>query len=104
LIDNMVKQRKAGYFVITPFALAGGGWVLVNRGWVPLGASRAQRPAIPSRATRGARPRRQLAESRHSAGHPAAARAAVSGGREFSDHAEIARLLQGIRVGDVRRI
>jgi surfeit locus 1 family protein len=32
--------------VITPFALTGGGWVLVNRGWVPLGSSRAERPAI----------------------------------------------------------
>jgi surfeit locus 1 family protein len=46
LIDNMVNAERAGYFVITPFALTGGGWVLVNRGWVPLGASRAQRPAI----------------------------------------------------------
>jgi surfeit locus 1 family protein len=47
LIDNMVNAERAGYFVITPFALTGGGWVLVNRGWVPLGASRADRPAIP---------------------------------------------------------
>jgi surfeit locus 1 family protein len=46
LIDNMVNADRAGYFVITPFALTGGGWVLVNRGWVPLGASRADRPAI----------------------------------------------------------
>ena len=46
LIDNMVNAERAGYFVITPFALTGGGWVLVNRGWVPLGASRADRPAI----------------------------------------------------------
>ena len=46
LIDNMVDAGRAGYFVITPFALTGGGWVLVNRGWVPLGASRAERPAI----------------------------------------------------------
>ena len=43
----MVDAGRAGYFVITPFALAGGGWVLVNRGWVPLGASRAVRPTIP---------------------------------------------------------
>jgi surfeit locus 1 family protein len=47
LIDNMVNGGRAGYFVITPFALTGGGWVLVNRGWVPLGASRAERPLIP---------------------------------------------------------
>jgi len=47
LIDNMVEGERAGYFVITPFALQGGGWVLVNRGWVPLGLSRAARPAIP---------------------------------------------------------
>ena len=57
LIDNMVNAERAGYFVITPFALAGGGWVLVNRGWVPLGASRAARPAIAvaddTRAVRG---------------------------------------------------
>jgi surfeit locus 1 family protein len=46
LIDNMVDGGRAGYFVITPFALAGGGWVLVNRGWVPVGASRAERPSI----------------------------------------------------------
>jgi surfeit locus 1 family protein len=47
LIDNMVEGTRAGYFVITPFALQSGGWVLVNRGWVPLGQSRAARPAIP---------------------------------------------------------
>jgi surfeit locus 1 family protein len=46
LIDNMMNAERAGYFVITPFALENGGWVLVNRGWVPLGASRAERPAI----------------------------------------------------------
>jgi surfeit locus 1 family protein len=46
LIDNMVNNERAGYFVITPFALAGGGWILINRGWVPLGASRAERPPI----------------------------------------------------------
>jgi surfeit locus 1 family protein len=47
LIDNMVNGERAGYFVITPFALQAGGWLLVNRGWVPLGASRAERPSIP---------------------------------------------------------
>ncbi len=71
LIDNMVNAERAGYFVITPFALSGGGWVLVNRGWVPLGASRAERPAIPVDAgnRRAARPCRQHAEPGHSDGH-----------------------------------
>jgi surfeit locus 1 family protein len=46
LIDNMVEAGRAGYFVITPFALEGGGWVLINRGWIPLGRSRAVLPAI----------------------------------------------------------
>jgi surfeit locus 1 family protein len=47
LIDNMTNaDGRAGYFVITPFALASGGWLLINRGWVPVGASRAVLPAI----------------------------------------------------------
>jgi surfeit locus 1 family protein len=47
LIDNVVDaDGRAGYLVITPFEVEGNGWVLVNRGWVPLGASRAQRPAV----------------------------------------------------------
>jgi surfeit locus 1 family protein len=47
LIDNMSNaEDRAGYYVITPFELAGGGWLLVNRGWVPLGASRADRPTV----------------------------------------------------------
>jgi surfeit locus 1 family protein len=47
LIDNMTNAAgQAGYFVVTPFALAGGGWLLVNRGWVPVGMSRRERPDI----------------------------------------------------------
>jgi surfeit locus 1 family protein len=47
LIDNMTNaDGRAGYFVVTPFALAGGGWILVNRGWVAVGRSRSELPAI----------------------------------------------------------
>lgn len=47
LIDNMSNSRgQAGYYVITPFELESGGWVLVNRGWVPLGARRADKPDV----------------------------------------------------------
>jgi surfeit locus 1 family protein len=47
LIDNMFNAERAGYFVITPFALQAGGWMLVNRGWVPFGQTRADHPAVP---------------------------------------------------------
>ena len=47
LIDNMSNAAgRAGYYVITPFVLRGGGWLLVNRGWVPVGASRAAKPDV----------------------------------------------------------
>lgn len=40
------QKGKPGYRVLTPFELAQGGWVLVDRGWVPLGATRDQLPDI----------------------------------------------------------
>ena len=96
LIDNMMNAERAGYFVITPFELTGGGWLLVNRGWVPLGASRAERPAIAvpgdTRRVRG------RADHMPSPGIQMGTKAelappypVVAG---FPSHAEIARLLR----------
>ena len=47
LLDNRIHNGKAGYHVITPFHIAGtDSRVLVNRGWVSVGASRAKLPDI----------------------------------------------------------
>lgn len=47
LLDNMVHAGRAGYHVFTPFHIEGSDTrVLVNRGWIPLGRSRAQVPAV----------------------------------------------------------
>lgn len=46
LLDNRTYQGRAGYHVITPLRIAGTDrGVLVNRGWVELGASRDVLPA-----------------------------------------------------------
>ena len=42
-------QGRVGYHVLTPLRLAqGNAVVLVNRGWVPQGATRADLPALPA--------------------------------------------------------
>jgi surfeit locus 1 family protein len=47
LVDNQVHDQQPGYLVLTPLRIAGSGTaVLVNRGWVPLGADRTQKPDI----------------------------------------------------------
>ena len=46
LLDNMTHQGAVGYRVVTPFATADGALVLVDRGWVPLGTSRAALPPV----------------------------------------------------------
>jgi surfeit locus 1 family protein len=48
LLDNMPSSTgQPGYRVLTPFRPVGGArLLLVDRGWVPLGASRAQLPAV----------------------------------------------------------
>jgi surfeit locus 1 family protein len=46
-IDNKIHQGQAGYDVVTPLRIDGSDdYVLVNRGWVPLGTSRAKLPSI----------------------------------------------------------
>ena len=44
LIDNKMHDGRSGYQVITPLTLADGRVVLVNRGWVAGGATRAELP------------------------------------------------------------
>jgi surfeit locus 1 family protein len=47
LLDNMPSmQGMPGYRVLTPFELSSGGWVLVDRGWLPIGATRSALPSI----------------------------------------------------------
>ncbi|MCH9705071.1 MAG: SURF1 family protein [Proteobacteria bacterium] len=50
LLDNRVYQRRAGYHVVTPFILAEGGAVMVQRGWIAGDGSRAI-PDVPQPAT-----------------------------------------------------
>lgn len=46
LLDNMPSHAgKPGYRVLTPFQTSAG-WLLVDRGWLPLGETRAQLPDI----------------------------------------------------------
>ncbi len=48
LLDNRVYQGRVGYQVLTPMRLKDGAHaVLINRGWVPQGATRADVPALP---------------------------------------------------------
>jgi surfeit locus 1 family protein len=44
LIDNKVENGRAGYHVVTPLVLADGRAVLVDRGWIAPGESRAKLP------------------------------------------------------------
>ena len=45
LIDNKVHAGRVGFDVVTPLRLADGRTVLIDRGWVAVGASRATLPA-----------------------------------------------------------
>lgn len=44
LIDNKVRAGRVGFDVVTPLRLADGGTVLVDRGWIAAGPSRATLP------------------------------------------------------------
>jgi surfeit locus 1 family protein len=46
LLDNMSHNGQPGYEVLTPLRLNDGRTVVVNRGWVPLTASRSQLPDV----------------------------------------------------------
>lgn len=49
LLDNQLQGQVPGYHVLTPLRLAGSERaILVNRGWVPQGASRAALPDVVS--------------------------------------------------------
>lgn len=46
-IDNKIHQNKVGYDIVTPMRIGSSEqYVLVDRGWVPMGASRAELPQI----------------------------------------------------------
>jgi surfeit locus 1 family protein len=47
LIDNKVHAGQPGYHVVTPLKMAGGGVVLVDRGWVAAGPRRSELPQAP---------------------------------------------------------
>jgi len=48
LLDNQVWNGRAGVHVFTPFRTGDGSTILVNRGWLPLGADRNTLPGIPT--------------------------------------------------------
>lgn len=47
LVDNQLEDQVAGYHVLVPLRLKGSNRsVLINRGWIPLGADRKIRPDV----------------------------------------------------------
>lgn len=56
LLDNRTYDGRAGYEVLTPFALARGGTILVNRGWLQSSGFRDRLPNIGFDATSAGTP------------------------------------------------
>ena len=54
LLDNQTRNGRVGFNVLTPFRPVDGRLLLVDRGWVPLGASRSDLPdvSMPSESLR----------------------------------------------------
>tara|TARA_R110001592_G_scaffold82094_5_gene243336 strand:+ start:4571 stop:5299 length:729 start_codon:yes stop_codon:yes gene_type:complete len=48
LLDNKIHDGDVGYELINPFVTEAGQTILVNRGWIPQGASRTELPPIPT--------------------------------------------------------
>jgi surfeit locus 1 family protein len=46
LLDNMSHDGRPGYEVLTPLRLSDGRTIMINRGWLPLTASRSQLPQV----------------------------------------------------------
>ena len=46
LADNQVFEGRPGVHVYSPFQISSGGVILVNRGWLPLGADRRLLPEV----------------------------------------------------------
>ncbi len=47
LLDNRVRNKQAGYYVVTPLMLADGYAIAINRGWLPAGKTRNPPPEPP---------------------------------------------------------
>lgn len=46
LLENQVRDKQAGYLIITPFLTESGQAVLVDRGWLPAAVERSRLPDI----------------------------------------------------------